>query len=92
MSLFWRYFQSKPKEEKKIKKMEVNKRRVLKFDPCSISDSETRFEIQIVQELNNLKEEFTKTSEEKEIVKSKFLKLQIQMVKFSENMEEIFQN
>ena len=42
-------FQVKTERRKKInnkKKMEVNKRRVLKFDPCSISDSETRFEIQ----------------------------------------------
>ena len=34
-------------------------RRVLQFDHC---DDQTRFEIEIVQELNNLKEEFTKTS------------------------------
>ena len=51
----------------------VAKRRVLQFDSRSISDDETRFEIQIVQELNNLKEEFTKTSEEKESMKAKFL-------------------
>ena len=47
-------------------------RRVLHFDQ---SDDETKFEIEIVQELNNLKEEFTKTSVEKDFVKSKYSNL-----------------